>query len=104
MSDTKKKDGDDAKPSVDTANGPADPAPAKTMDSAAGAIIEPEVKEGVTLGHPAVDDNPRADTSAEQNSVDFNDPRHRDPNDPKFAGQGLDRSVYGDAATDGEDA
>ncbi|MBJ6986937.1 hypothetical protein [Devosia sp. MC521] len=71
------------------------PAPATEMESPSGAFIEPEIKEAVPNEHPAVDNNPRADTSAVQNGGDFNDPRRRHPSDPNFEGQGLDLSVYG---------
>ncbi|WP_139315224.1 hypothetical protein [Mongoliimonas terrestris] len=76
------------------------PAPAAEMDAASGAFMEPEIKAAVAAAadHPAVENNPRAGTSAVQNGIDFNDPNRREPTDPKFAGQGLDLSVYGDAA------
>ena len=76
------------------------PAPATTMESPSGAFIEPEIKASIPTDHPAVDNNPRAGTSAVQNGGDFNDPRKRHPSDPDFAGQGLDLSVYG--KTEGE--
>lgn len=34
-----------------------------------------QVVSDVDMNHPAVDNDPRADTSAEQNRIDFNDPR-----------------------------
>lgn len=71
------------------------PAPATEMESPSGAFIEPEIKEAIPTEHPAVDNNPRAGTSAVQNGGDFNDPRRRHPSDPDFVGQGLDLSVYG---------
>lgn len=74
------------------------PAPGKEMDAASGAFIEPEIKAAIPTDHPAVDNNPRAGTSAVQNGGDFNDPRRRHPSDPDFAGQGLDLSVYGQSA------
>lgn len=74
------------------------PAPAETMESPSGAFIEDEIKEAIPTDHPAVDNNPRAGTSAIQNGGDFNDPGRRHPSDPKFAGQGLDLSVYGKAS------
>lgn len=75
------------------------PAPASAADmTAGGAFVEPEIREAVPVDHPAVANNPRAGTSAVQNGADFNDPSRRDPTDPKFAGQGLDLSVYGAAA------
>jgi hypothetical protein len=74
------------------------PAPATEMDSPSGAFIEPEIKASIPVDHPSIDNNPRQGTSAVSNGADFNDPNRRDPTDPKFAGQGLDLSVYGDAA------
>lgn len=71
------------------------PAPAAEMDAASGAFIEPEIKKAVPVDHPAIENNPRAGTSAIQNGGDFNDPVRRHPSDPDFAGQGLDLSVYG---------
>ncbi|MDO5658296.1 MAG: hypothetical protein Q4G36_08240 [Paracoccus sp. (in: a-proteobacteria)] len=87
---TKKGAADTAKDS-----GIADPAAATEMDSAAGAIIEPAIADAVDLTHESVDANPRAGTTAEQNSTDWNDAKRRTPQDADFAGQGLDRSVYG---------
>lgn len=75
------------------------PAPATEMESPSGAFIEDEIKAAIPVDHPAIDNNPRQGTSAVQNGGDFNDPRHLDPNDPEFAGQGLDRSVYGKVDT-----
>lgn len=74
------------------------PAPATEMDAASGAFMEPEIKAAIPVDHPAIENNPRRGTSAVQNGADFNDPLRRDPADPKFAGQGLDLSVYGAAA------
>lgn len=71
------------------------PAPATEMDSASGAFIEAEIKKAIPVEHPAIENNPRAGTSAIQNGGDFNDPVRRHPSDPDFAGQGLDLSVYG---------
>ncbi|KQY27187.1 hypothetical protein [Rhizobium sp. Root482] len=71
------------------------PAPATEMDAASGAFIEPEIKKAIPVDHPAIENNPRAGTSAIQNGGDFNDPSQRHPSDPDFAGQGLDLSVYG---------
>ena len=71
------------------------PAPAQQMDNAAGAIIEPSVKEGVDLDHPAIDSNPRAGTTSEQNARDMNDPQKRKPSDPDYVGQGLDPAPFG---------
>jgi hypothetical protein len=71
------------------------PAPATEMDSASGAFIEPEIKQSIPVDHVAIENNPRAGTSAVQNGGDFNDPRGLHPSDPHFQGQGLDLSVYG---------
>jgi hypothetical protein len=71
------------------------PSPAKEMDAASGAFIEPEIKAAIPVDHPAVENNPRRGTSAVQNGADFNDPRRRNPAEPGFVGQGLDLSVYG---------
>lgn len=51
----------------------ASPAPANEF-AASGAVIEPAIVDAVDMTHPAVDDNPRAATSADQNRIDFNDP------------------------------
>lgn len=75
------------------------PAPATEMDAASGAFIEPEIKKAIPVDHPAIENNPRAGTSAVQNGGDFNDPIRRHPSDPGFTGQGLDMSVYGKPAT-----
>lgn len=50
---------------------PANLPPAKTVD-AAGA--PQQIVPDVDLKHPAVDDNPRADTTVTMNQIDFNDP------------------------------
>lgn len=47
-------------------------APAAEMD-ASGAIIEKDAKD-VEFKHPAVDSNPRANSTEEMNQIDFNDP------------------------------
>lgn len=50
---------------------PANIAPAKGIDpSGAPQQIVPDVD----MSHPAVDDNPRANTSVDANRIDFNDP------------------------------
>lgn len=77
----------------------ADPAPATGLDEASGAIVEPAITAAVDVSHEAVDANPRAGTTALQNAIDWNDAGRRDPADPRFAGQGIDLSVYGDAPT-----
>lgn len=43
-----------------------------TKQEASGAIIEPDAAK--LADHPAVDANPRAGTSVDQNRIDFNDP------------------------------
>lgn len=45
--------------------------PAETVD-AAGA--PQQIVPDVDMSHPAVDDDPRKNTTAEQNKIDFNDP------------------------------
>jgi hypothetical protein len=86
----------------DETKGVADPAPATKMDSASGAIIEPEIKDGVDLSHPAIDSNPRKGTTAEQNARDMNDPYRRKPNDEDYVGQGLDPTPYGKPSKKGK--
>lgn len=55
----------------DTAKKAADIAPAGKVDtSGAPQQIVPDVD----LEHPAVDNDPRAGTTVEQNQIDFNDP------------------------------
>jgi hypothetical protein len=76
----------------------ANPAPSPTMDPASGAFVEPAVVEGIPADHPSVESNPRQGTSAVQNGIDFNEPYGRHPSEAGFAGHGIDRSVYGDAA------
>ena len=59
---------------VQTTTEPANPAdlPAATDFSTSGAPVQ--IVPDVDPSHPAVDDNPRAKTSVEQNRIDFNDP------------------------------
>lgn len=52
---------------------PAAPAPATDI-AASGAIIEPAIATGVDMEHPAVDSNPRANSTSEMNAIDFNFP------------------------------
>lgn len=52
---------------------PQDLAPA-TEPEASGAIAEPAILKGVDMSHPSVDANPRANSTAEMNSIDFNNP------------------------------
>lgn len=54
-----------------TADTPSGIKPA-TKFEASGAPIQ--AMPGVDPDHPAVDNNPRANTTAEQNRIDFNDP------------------------------
>ena len=65
------------------------------MNTSSGAFVEDAIREGVPTDHPSVDSNPRDGTSAIQNGQDFNEPRRISPDDPEFAVQGLDLSVYG---------
>lgn len=71
------------------------PSPATEMTDASGALMEPDIKKGVDVDHPAVESNPRARTTAIQNGTDWNDPRKRKPGDKDFVGQGLDPTPYG---------
>lgn len=80
------------------ADAPENPAPADEIDSASGAIIEPQIKKGVDMDHPAVDSNPREGTTSQQNAVDWNDPQKRKPSDEDFVGQGIDPAPYGKKA------
>ena len=41
---------------------------------ASGAIMEKGARAAIDVKHPAVDNNPRADTTIAQNQIDFNDP------------------------------
>ena len=45
--------------------------PAETIDTAGAPQ---QIVPDVDMKHPAVDNDPRAGTSAEQNKIDFNDP------------------------------
>ncbi|NVD43480.1 hypothetical protein [Qipengyuania atrilutea] len=45
--------------------------PAETIDTAGAPQ---QIVPDVDMDHPAVDNDPRAGTSAEQNKIDFNDP------------------------------
>ncbi|MDE0878920.1 MAG: hypothetical protein OSB00_09725 [Sphingomonas bacterium] len=47
------------------------PDPAETIDTSGAAQ---QIVGDVDMSHPAVDDNPRANTTDEQNRIDFNDP------------------------------
>lgn len=53
-----------------TAEAPANIAPADSFE-ASGA---PHQVTDIDAGHPAVDADPRANTTAEQNRIDWNDP------------------------------
>lgn len=52
---------------------PANIAPATDFE-ASGAVIEPGAKKNVDMSHASVDDNPRKDTTADMNRIDFNEP------------------------------
>jgi hypothetical protein len=41
---------------------------------ASGAVVEEGALKKIDVDHPAVDNNPRAGTTARQNQIDFNDP------------------------------
>lgn len=45
---------------------------------ASGAFVEDGAKKMIDVDHPAVDNNPRANTTEAQNRVDFNDPTLND--------------------------
>lgn len=47
--------------------------PAATTFSTSGAPVQ--IVPDVDPDHPAVDNNPRANTTADMNKIDFNDPR-----------------------------
>jgi hypothetical protein len=56
-------------------SGPAGVPPAGSdAISGSGGIVEPVVTDAIDVSHPAVDNNPRADTTVNQNKIDFNDP------------------------------
>jgi hypothetical protein len=73
----------------------ANPPKGARMNPSSGAFVEDAVREAIPQDHPSVDSHPRDGTSAIQNGQDFNEPRAISPDDPEFAGQGLDLSVYG---------
>lgn len=93
-----KKSDTKVEPIDEAADGIADPAPATQLEEASGAIIEPQITQAVDVTHESVDANPRAGTTATQNAIDWNDAKRARPEDDAFAGQGIDRSVYGKAA------
>ena len=45
---------------------------------ASGSVIEDKALDQIDVDHPAVDNNPRAGTTARQNQIDFNDPELSD--------------------------
>lgn len=45
-----------------------------TEVAASGAVIEPGIAKGVDMSHPSVDANPRSNSTADMNRVDFNNP------------------------------
>ena len=53
------------------ADAPAQIAPATDVDTAGAPQ---QIVPDVDLTHPAVDNDPRAGTTVEQNKIDFNDP------------------------------
>lgn len=53
------------------ADAPAQIAPATDVDTAGAPQ---QIVPDVDLSHPAVDNDPRAGTTVEQNKIDFNDP------------------------------
>lgn len=59
--------------SASTDSTPANIAPATDFE-ASGAVIEPGAKKGIDMSHASVDDNPRKDTTADMNKIDFNEP------------------------------
>ncbi|WP_264045548.1 hypothetical protein [Methylobacterium flocculans] len=61
----------DGKP-AETAGAKAANIPAATSVDTSGA--PQQVVPDVDMSHPAVDDNPRANTTVDQNRIDFNDP------------------------------
>lgn len=50
---------------------PADIAPAATIDPSGAPV---QIVPNVDMDHPAVDANPRSNTTENQNRIDFNDP------------------------------
>lgn len=53
------------------ASKPANIAPATEFETSGAPV---QVVPGVDPAHPAVDNNPRANTTEDQNRIDFNDP------------------------------
>ena len=88
----------DATASEEDTHGVADPAPAVGLEEASGAIIEPAITDAVDVSHESIDANPREGTTAEQNAIDWNDPKRVRPDESDFTGQGVDRAVYGKVA------
>lgn len=70
MAATKQQESD-AK-SVETEGAKPANIPAATEIDPSGAPRQ--IVPDVDMGHPAVDDNPRANTTVDQNKIDFNDP------------------------------
>lgn len=54
-----------------SADTPANIAPATAIDPSGAPI---QIVPDVDMAHPAVDADPRAGTTVEQNKIDFNDP------------------------------
>lgn len=65
----KKTDAD--KPVETKTDKPADIAPATTIDPSGAPV---QIVPDVDMEHPAVDANPRSNTTGNQNRIDFNDP------------------------------
>lgn len=65
----KKTDAD--KPVETNTDKPADIAPATTIDPSGAPV---QIVPDVDMEHPAVDANPRSNTTENQNRIDFNDP------------------------------
>ncbi|TWF53258.1 hypothetical protein [Neorhizobium alkalisoli] len=63
--------GDTGAITADTGSQMADIAPATEIDTS-GAVQQ--IVPDVDLSHPAVDADPRRNTTADQNRIDFNDP------------------------------
>jgi hypothetical protein len=59
-------------------SGPADASAVTGATSPSGALQEDEALTPEMLEHPAVDNNPRANTTQNMNRADFNDPAQKD--------------------------
>lgn len=66
-------------------------------DSVVGPLESDEAFTAAdSVAHESVAGDPRDGTTALQNAVDWNDAKRARPQDETFAGQGIDRSVYGE--------